>query len=528
MTGRRSTAGVSLVLAALLASPSGRTSGASTAVHSSAGFLTLVLGPDGSVNAWKAGDASLSPLPASLSRLVGHPANDLAFAGDGGKVVVLPAAAPRPGGRHNRLAGSAVVISSPTTAAPPAILDEIPFEGDGRRVVVSRDGRHAYVLALPALPDPVSGELRARLLALDLDEGRVVATARLDRPPSALALDPDDTRIFLSYTGKIQTYTTRPLAQSWFYRSPGPNRGMGFRPGSAVLYLTRLDQMALFDPRIIARRNPEERQKLLDDATGVFRLPIAADSLLFSRDGGLLAAFGAGNGVAFVEPSTGSVTTAPLGQEGAKSLRPFYFDGVARDLIVASYPGKEILTVEAPATTREAGSAEPQATSPLSQKISPETSSPAGAQTRQETAPVQASPSPPPESPAARPAASPTVPEPTPTPAPVMTPELPPPVIPEAPASPHQQATLSGHLTGEVGFVESIVVYRPGSIVREQARVAPGAEGVWRVPLPPRGAYRIVPLGKGARPLRAEPNFRTLDVQDQGVTGLDFRILGTN
>src|SRR5437867_2809401 len=88
------------------------------------GFLTFVLGPDGVVYSWTAGHADISPLPASLARLAGHPVNDLAISEDGGRAVVLPVASPRSGTRHNRLEGSAVVISSPTIAAPPAILNE--------------------------------------------------------------------------------------------------------------------------------------------------------------------------------------------------------------------------------------------------------------------------------------------------------------------------------------------------------------------------------------------------------------------
>ena len=71
-------------------------------------------------------------------------------------------------------------------------------------------------------------------------------------------------------------------------------------------------------------------------------------------------------------------------------------------------------------------------------------------------------------------------------------------------------------------------MYGPGSIVREQARAAPDADGSWRIPLPAPGVYRIVPLGDGSRPVRSEPNFHTLDVKDRGMSGLDFRIIGTS
>ena len=290
------------------------------------GLLTFVLGPDGVVYSWTAGDADLSPLPPSLARLAGHPVNDLAIAEDGGKVVVLPVASRRTGTHRARLEGSAVVISSPTTVAPPAILNEIPFEGDGRRLAVSRDGRFAYVLVIVAGPDPAGGVVRARLCALDLEEGRVLASAQLDRPPSAMALDPAGTRLYLGYAGRIQTFTTHPLAQSWHYRSPGTNRGLCFRPHGVVLYSARRDQIALFDPEIIAGRKPEERLRLQDDATTVIPLPFAADSLLFSRDGTHAATSGPGKIFAFFEPGTGTIVTASVDgadSETRQEVRPF-------------------------------------------------------------------------------------------------------------------------------------------------------------------------------------------------------------
>jgi len=520
MSGRRVAAGFPYLLVLLLTTPAAREAPV-VGSRGPAGILTLVLGPDGALSTWKGGDSLLSPLPPSLSRLAGHPANDLAMATEGGRVVVLPVATLTPG-RHHRLAGSAVVISSPTPAAQPAILNEIPFEGDGRRVVVSRDGRSAYVLAFPSLSDPATGDFRVRLLALDLEEGRVVGSAELDRPPSALAIDPEDRRVFLSYAGRIQTYTTRPLAQSWFYRSPGANRGLCFRPGEEVLYIARQDQVARFDPRIMTRRNPEERQKLRDDSTEVFPLPFAADSLLFSRDGGRLAAYGPQGGIAFVEPSTGAVSAAALAAEGTvaqRTTRPFYFDAGSGALFVAAFPDRRVMSLSVPEASRPSAAPGPDRVAIRAPEKPPE-ASPTPAQVPVSAPAPVSTPAPEPRpSVAAVPAATPP---PVPSPAP---PEAAPPAIVATQDGP---AWLSGRLSGDIGVVGTIVIYGPGSIVREQARAQPGADGTWRVPLPGRGTYRIVPLAKGARPLRVEPNFRTLDVQEQSVTGLDFRILGTS
>jgi hypothetical protein len=466
------------------------------------GFLTFVLGPDGVVYSWTAGDADLSPLPPSLARLAGHPVNDLAMSGEGGKAVVLPVASHRTGARRNRLEGSAVVISSPTTTAPPAILNEIAFEGDGRRVAVSKDGRFAYVLAILTRPDPAGGEVRARLSALDLDEGRVLASAQLDKPPSAIALDPAGTRLYLAYAGRIQTYTTHPLAQSWHYRSPGANRGLCFRPHGTVLYAARLAQIALFDPAVIAGRKPEERQKLQDDATAVIPLPFAADSLLFSRDGTLAAASGPGNVLAFFEPGSGTIVTTSVdgaGSETRQEVRPFYFGQGPGDLVVAIFPEKRVRAIAPPASLIQAATVNNLKLLNGAVQIPYSQSSPPA--TADTPKPDAATP----------PTATPT---PSPTPAAAEPSDVPP--------------VLAGRLSGRIDAVRAIVIYGPGSIVREQARAVPDADGAWRIPLPAPGSYRIVPLGEGSRPVRSEPNFHTLDVKDQGVTGLDFKILGTS
>jgi hypothetical protein len=485
MTRRALPAGAAVLMAVASMTPAG---GAGR-------FLTFVLDPDGVVYTWTEGDAGLSPLPPSLAHLAARPVNDLAVSEDGRNAVVLPVASHATGTRRNRLEGSAVVISTPTTAAQPAILNEINFEGDGRKVAVSRDGRLAYVLVMAVGPGTTGGDARVRLTALDLDEGRVLATASLDRPPSAILLDPTGERLYLAYAGRIQTYTTHPLAQSWHYRSPGANRGLCFRPHGNALYSARLDEIALFDPDVIAARKPEERQKLQDDATLVIPLPFAADSLLFSRDGTLAVAFGRGNVLVFIEPGTGTIVTASvdvaLGETG-QEVRPFYFSQEPGNLIVATFPGRRIHRIPLPA-------------------IHPAVV----AESRSQPSSI-ATPMPHEESP------------PTPTPTPLPTPTPTPSPTPSAVESSNTSPVLAGRLSGRIADVRVIVIYGPGSIIREQGHAVPDADGSWHIPLPAPGSYRIVPLGQGSRPVRCEPNFHTLDVRDQGMTGIDFKILGTN
>lgn len=94
--------------------------------------------------------------------------------------------------------------------------------------------------------------------------------------------------------------------------------------------------------------------------------------------------------------------------------------------------------------------------------------------------------------------------------------------------APGTETGLAGRITGRSELVKAILVLGPDSIIREQARITPAADGTWTAPLPPPGAYRVVPVGDGTRPLRSEPHFQTVQVRDGGRGDLDFRILGTD
>lgn len=87
---------------------------------------------------------------------------------------------------------------------------------------------------------------------------------------------------------------------------------------------------------------------------------------------------------------------------------------------------------------------------------------------------------------------------------------------------------LAGRITGRVELVKVVVIYGPDSIIREQARAIPERDGTWRVPLPPPGTYRVVPVGESSRPLRSEPRFQTVSVREAGREDLDFRIPGAD
>jgi len=452
-----------------------------------AGPSAIVLGPDRFLYGWRPDVDGLQPLSPLLARLDHLAVNDLAVSGDGGTNLVLTAAAPTtPAGK--RQVGLAVVVASTAGAILAHVLHEIPFEGDGRRGAVSRDGKRAYVLAMRAPSDAARGQTRFWIHELDLETGRVSASAQLEQPPDAIALDAGAARLFLAYAGRIASFTTRPLASSWHYRSPGANRGLYFRPGSAVLYAVRKDQVALFDPNVLASMRPEERRKMEDEATAIIRLPFSAGSLLFSPDGRMAAVYGEGMDLAFLDSEAGRIDLAVgvfAHPEGVQGVRPFLFEEGSGDLLVATFPDKKVLTVHPPAisSTEYSGPLE------IARPVTPPT-----------VATPVATPTPAGGQPAATPSKTP-VPEP-------------------------MAAALAGQLSGRVDLVKTLVMFGPGSIVREQARVTPAAGGAWRVPLPPPGLYRIVPLGEGSRPLRCEPNFLTVDVKESGRDGLDFKVLG--
>ncbi len=475
------------------------------AVRTGGSPLVLVLGPDGVVYTWREGDPLLSPLPSTLAQISGRPVNDLATSADGGRLVVLLASSSESAARHPRHEGSAVVVSNPAPPATLRVLSEIAFDGDGRRVAVSPDGRRAYVLAVRYTAGAAREPIQTWLDALDLDEGRVVSSARLDSPPGALALDPAGERLYLAYTGRIVSYSTRPLARSWHYLSPGENRALSFRPQSAILTSVRQREVALFDPRVSAALKPEERRKRQDDATSIVPLPFVADALLFSRDGLLAVAYGSGSGLAFIDPEAGAIITSAAQDvtlDAQRLARPFHFGAGPGDLAIGSFPDRRVRLVHPPAI--------PRGESPIAEQSFPSADNNPKAVSTPSITPV-----PPPGPP----------PIPNPTPAPTATPAPTP-----GPAGPPDDTSpvLAGRLTNRVELVRTIVLYGPGSLVREEGRVAPDAGGNWRFPLPPPGVYRIVPLGEGSRPLRSEPNFHTVEVKDQGRSDLDFKILGAS
>lgn len=459
----------------------------------------LFPGPDGVVYAWIPDRGLLEPI--ELPWLAGLAVRDAAVSGPD-RVLILPAGS-REGDRRAGRIGWLQVVSLNRAGRPAAPQGRIEFEGEGLRLLAG-PGSTAWVLAHRHGRDTLEGG-EYWVHRIDLIAGRVSASAVLPGPAASLAAAPGGTRLFVGLRDRILTLSTVPrLAVSWHYRSPGANSGLALRPGTGVLYAARGEHVAVFDPDAIAGRDQEERRATEDDATAVVPIPFEATAILFSDDGRIAAAWGAGSSVALIDAEAAGAAGLPAFEPppGAERALPLAFPG-GTGLAVATFPGAGVVTLPLPppavAATRPP---DPPPAPPAAPSEPPSPSRPAAP-------PEPPAPSEPPES------SAPPVPIPGPLPAPVRSLPVPRPLTADV---------LRGRIEGDLAAVEAVVVYGPDSIVREQARAAPATDGAWEVPLPPPGAYRVVLLAKGTRALRSVPNFHTLQVTNEGVGGIDFSV----
>jgi hypothetical protein len=476
----------------------------------------IVLGPDGLLYLWREDRPSLEPA-AALRAVLPEPVRDLAPAGAAG-LVVLPVDSLDAGRRGDR--SDRVEVFPPGWPGGAAAARRVEFEGEGLRVVAGPD-RRAYVLARRPGRDR-RGDVPHWIHRIDLDAGTVTGSAVLPRPGLSLAVSPSGDRLFVGLDDRILTLSTaRRLAVSWHYRSPGANGVLAFRPGGDLLYAARGPRIAVFDPRLIAARGAGERQARDDDATAVLPLPFAPVSLLFSDDGRLLAASGPGRELALIDAAGAAPLRAPAPDPpGVERIRPVAFSP-AGALTLAVFPGGAVVTLPVPdlPPSPAAGAAAPEP------GPAPERGPEAGPAPGPPGEPPPA-PAPPPGPPPGPPPAS-TAPPPELPPGPPPAVTAPPPELPPGPPpAPRPAATtvLRGRLIGDLPGDLAVVVYGPDSIVREHARTRPGPDGAWEVPLPPPGAYRIVPKTPDARPLGAVPNFHTVRVTEAGIEGIDFTL----
>jgi hypothetical protein len=469
-----------------------------------------LLGPEGKLFVWTPERETVEPISLPWERV-----NDLAPF-DQGKRLVLLADHPAASDHHGTVPGGLLVVME---AAGPSLrpILQAPFQGLGLRTVVSDEKHRAFVLAArPARTGSNGAEGRALvganglILAFDLEKGRLIESLPLPAPAASIALGAGGRRLFVALPDRILTCTTEPLGSSWLYRSPGMNLGVSFPPGSGVLYVARGREAAIFDPERIASRSEEERATRTDDASSVVALPDSAAAFLFTEDGRGVIAFGGTSHISFLDPRGGVARTGrpvePIPAE-ASLVRPIRFRAETGGVLAATFPGGRVLEVSPPPFEPAPPPTPPPGKSGTAE--TPATTPPAGA-----PAPL--------------------------TPAVVTPPAASPPVIappatsgattPEAAASPRPVAepVLRGRMIGDSRQVAAIVVFGPDSILNEQVRTQVDPAGEWSVPLPPPGTYRIVPVGRGSRPLRTIPNFQTVIVRkDEGIAGIEFRIEAT-
>lgn len=506
-----------------------------------------VLGDDGAIFEWSPGGNRLRRAAAPLeSAEPGGTIKDLASFAGGTRLIVLTPNRNEAGQGRKRREGLAILYD--TGRPNPAVIHRIRLEGDGYAVAAAPDGHLCYILA--ARLDGGRGGPRFWIHALDPEAGEVVGSTLLDRPATGLTVAPNGLRLFVSFENRIQSYTTSPLLASWHYRSPGINGGLYFPPAGNVLYAIRTGGVALFDPVVILNRDRSVPRDDTDDSTDSIRLPFGPSALLFSPERPRAAAVGAGT-VAFIDLTTGEVSPSqgdPALTQGADLLRPIGF-----------LPGGELVLGLFPAAVTTAIPA-PEALAPDHPPLSPATTAESAAATaatldaaQEESRVEEPAPPPVPDAPVAGAPADADVgagaagvapddglPAPLEPPAggalPVPIVAAPPPPDlpgavsvpredPEPRAAPATGYSLAGRLSGEHGRVVELVLYGPGSIIREYARVAPAADGRFRIPLPPPGTYRLVPVGEASRPVASNPNFHTIIVEaGTDRSDLDFSI----
>ncbi|HYV85775.1 MAG TPA: hypothetical protein VFB49_07695 [Patescibacteria group bacterium] len=544
---RRSLAGAA-GLACLVALAGPRGSAAADAVR----FLAeggAVFTWDGLSAALGHEESTISPPGASIRGLLEAGPHTL---------IVLAAASAEAGRSRHRREGEARLFDP--SVPPPRLLHTISFEGEPLEGVVSTNQRKAWVLAYRP-PDAAGAPPRSFLHALDLGSGRLEASSEPGAPVSGIALDSEGGRLYASQKDRIQTFGLQPLVASWHLRSPGLNGPLALIPGTGILCVVRGSELAVFDPAIISGRDAADRRTRTDDASSVVHLPFQPDRLVLSDDG-RLALLSAPGTMVFVEPGSQAMIwpgDSVAGLRESAAVHALAFPGTGRDLIVALLPSGAVTAVRTPApqpkrmlapeppTSAAPGPAAPApgqtapaqpepapnaasaaaAAEPPGAAVTPQAATPPAA-TTQGVSPPAPTPAPAPPSATSPPATSPpatppAAPSPAPSPAPTSQ------TAPESAApneeTPRAPATLAGKVTGDAARVRAVVLYGPNNILKEFARVRPGADGTWSVPLPPAGAYRVLLVGDGSTPLPVKPGYIALKVvEGAGQSGLDFEV----
>ncbi|HUD71824.1 MAG TPA: hypothetical protein VMQ62_07655 [Dongiaceae bacterium] len=538
-------AAVGLALGALLA-VAGAPAVRGEATGPGAAAPPHVLLDAGALRTWDGTSTELQPLPKWITVRLGAPLGTLTLR-EGRLVLILAKAAEETEHHRHKQDGAALLLGWP--GGGPADLgfrSQFVVTFEGLPLVAAGTGDHAWVYAHDAAATAPGQTGRAWVHDIDFHAGRVAESTFVQGTVRGLAVEPDGSRLFAGLDDRVLSFTTHPLVTSWHYRSPGPNGPLAISPDGGILAALRGTALALFDAREIAARTPTERRGRADDATRVVLLDRPAHGVAFSDDGRLVAVFGSDR-VIYVDPTSG----ARLGEERSAGLaesvefRPLRFPGGGSDLVIAALPSGAVAAVPSPEP------AAPQAGGPVAtvgasavEPVIP-SASPAPVVPAPEPAPTPVpepaaaavGETPVPAKPAgtdhvaaaahadaaatepAAESAAPSRPPPQPPPAPVASPAP----APTAPAPSEGPPTLSGRIGGEPGIVKGVVIYGPGSIIREYTRAKVGSDGLWSMPLPPPGAYRVVPIGDGSTPIPVRPGFLSITVQaGEPLAGLDF------
>jgi hypothetical protein len=531
-----------LVLTALLAvGPAAGPTGAAEVQAATA--LPRYVASGGLIYVWDGASPRLAPAEPRGDLPEGPVTLGLQAYADGERLLVLRKPVAESGKERGRKDGLSLIVDVRGTA--PKRLHQIPFDGEPYAIAINPDDRRAYVLARRPAPggNPEAG--RSWIHEIDLEEGRLLGSAQISPAPSGIVVQPDGRRLFVTVANRIQSFTTGPLISSWHYRSPGPNRDLVIRPGDGTLCVARGEEVALFDPAAIAARGDADRRARTDDSSTVVRLPFEARALDLSEDGRVAAVLG-NDRLAYLDCVTQALiwpVDPPPGLAGAAQVSTLAFPAAGGDLVMALFPAGEVLGFRTPAPAQAPRVEPPPSEASVPPALfGPHAPEPAPAETRRaETAstyePAAAPPTAPPVAappPAAPPPAAPRAAAPSSTAPPAAvapsepSSEVPAPSTPSTPEpGPQEPAALSGRIEGDRSRVEAIVLYGPNSIVKEFARVRPGADGAWKAALPPPGVYRLVPVAGVPTPLPASPPFLTVKVAaGEGLSGLDFEIGG--
>ncbi|HKY31053.1 MAG TPA: carboxypeptidase-like regulatory domain-containing protein, partial [Candidatus Polarisedimenticolia bacterium] len=97
---------------------------------------------------------------------------------------------------------------------------------------------------------------------------------------------------------------------------------------------------------------------------------------------------------------------------------------------------------------------------------------------------------------------------------------------PSAGPDPPASGSLSGRVTGAAAA--EVLLFGPNNILKLHARAPIGADGSYRFPMPPPGAYRLIVAERSGAHLFTRPQLRSVTVtpESRELTGLDFEIRG--